>query len=52
MRKTASIIVASILILGLYGCNETSSADPDINGEETAAEGIVDPITQEELYGE
>ena len=52
MRKIASIIVVSALVLGLYGCNKTAFADPDVNGEETAAEEIANPITQEELYGE
>ena len=49
MRKFASIIVVLTLILSLPGCNKTSIADSDINGEETVLEEIINPITQEAL---
>ena len=52
MRKFASIIVVLTLVLSLPGCNKTSIADSDINGEETVSEEIINPITQEELCGE
>lgn len=52
MRKFASIIVVLALVLSLPGCNKTSIADSDINGEETGSEEIINPITQEDLCGE
>ncbi len=52
MRKFASIIVILALVLCLPGCNKDSIADPVIIGEETVSEEIINPITQEELYGE
>ena len=45
MRQFASIIVVLALVLSLPGCNKTSIADSDINGEETVSEDIITPIT-------